>query len=86
MPGLVGWQVHDHERVAGLQEWIARCPVVAVLGSPGLELGDVRGDGLETDSEGDAGQAHVRIREDDISRFVGDWTVTAVAHPAKRSW
>ncbi|MCF8527210.1 MAG: hypothetical protein K9G24_06810 [Candidatus Nanopelagicales bacterium] len=28
----------------------------------------------------------VRIREDDISRFVGDWTVAAVAHPAKRSW
>jgi len=28
----------------------------------------------------------VRIREDDISRFVGDCTVVAVAHPAKRSW
>jgi len=27
-----------------------------------------------------------RIREDEVSRCVGDWTVAAVAHPAKRSW
>lgn len=27
----------------------------------------------------------VRIREDDISRCVGDWTVAAVDHPARRS-
>ena len=28
----------------------------------------------------------VRIREDDISRCVGDWTVAAVEHPARRTW
>ena len=28
----------------------------------------------------------VRIREDDIARRVGDWTVAAVNHPARRSW
>lgn len=28
----------------------------------------------------------VRIREDDIARCVGDWTVAAVDHGARRPW